>query len=130
MSLTSQGPQWSSVVAYAGPRGAPVELQPALLPRRWEAAEVRAAPPPFRTVLGDGTLPSSLHPPPDPQRSSSQRERVWKQLKENVEGAEIVSSEKNSTVLFRLVILYIFFNIYIFANKSHEKTKTITQFAE
>ena len=80
---TSQRSEWGSVVACAWPSGAPIELQPALLPRRWQAAEVRAASPPLRTVLGDGTLPSSLHPPPHPERSSSQREWVWKHSKED-----------------------------------------------
>lgn len=74
MSLTSEGSQWGSVVAYSWPSGTPVELQPAFLPRWREAAEIRAAPPLLGTVLGDGTLPSSLHPPPGSQRISSQRE--------------------------------------------------------
>lgn len=75
--LTSQWSQWGSVVAYARPGGTSIELQTALLPWRREAAEVRAARPALGTVLGDGTLPSSVHPPPHPERSSSQRERVW-----------------------------------------------------
>lgn len=73
---TSLRSRWCSVVAYPWPVWAPVEIQPTPLPWRWQATQVGAASPPLRTVLSDRTLSSSLHLPPHPQRSPSQRKRV------------------------------------------------------
>lgn len=77
---TSLWSWWCSIVAHTWPIWAPVQVQPTFLPWWWQTAQVRAASPPLRTVLSDRTLPSSLHLPPHPQRSSSQRKRVYETM--------------------------------------------------
>lgn len=99
--VTSEGPRWGSIVATSWACGAPVELQSALLSWWWETAEVWAASPPLRTTLGDRTLPASLHPPPHPQWSSSQRERVWRVFKAEKKGIRKPDLTRN---IFKVMI--------------------------
>lgn len=74
-SLTPLRSLWWFTVEYVWLSCTPIDLQTAPLPQWWEATDVRATTHSLRIVLGNGTL-SSIHSPPDSQRSSSQREWV------------------------------------------------------